>query len=297
VTLVSFGIIEPTYIHETGGLFQFAKKIGLNRFKPSADLIAGNSQVLSKTPLTIKWVIQKPEADIMMTFWNDLQKLGMEEDEKSSRKFAIANPSPFVRKMPALNKASHVELDPEDIEYFAPGGIIYKERQKAFLDVLPFEEILKRAESWSKRELETLEPLWEINEETQEESPKFLGFNTNRGINRGNIRTSLPDIGRIAYCDVAIDPSFNEIVTGKPLDQKTAMNQHLVQEILNKYLEQSHCPDETHCDYHYEWASAYVFDRIQESLEEKAWDDCLNKIRILRNPKLLAPGDFYLNVT
>ncbi|CAG8462311.1 12963_t:CDS:2 [Funneliformis mosseae] len=239
-------------------------------------------------------IIQKPEADIMMTFWNDLQKLGMEDDENSSRKFAIANLSPFVEKMPALNKASHGFLTESDIN-----GISSSRKYS--------DKIIEGANRWYAqnkclsfpiiKELETLEPLWEINEETQEESLKFLGFNTNRGINRGNIRTNLPDIGRIAYCDVAIDPSFNEIVTGKPLDQKTATNQHLVQEILNKYLEQSHCPDETHCDYHYEWASAYVFDRIQERLEEKAWDDCLNKIRILRNPNMIAPGDFYLNVT
>ncbi|RGB25226.1 hypothetical protein C1646_747443 [Rhizophagus diaphanus] len=53
-------------------------------------------------------------------------------------------------------------------------------------------------------------------------------------------------------------------------------------EISNRIVHR--IPDETHCDYHYEWASAYVFDRIQERLEEKAWVDCLHKIRIMRNP-------------
>ncbi|RIA89464.1 hypothetical protein C1645_738602 [Glomus cerebriforme] len=44
-------------------------------------------------------------------------------------------------------------------------------------------------------------------------------------------------------------------------------------EISNRIVHR--LPDETHCDYHYAWASVYVFDRIQERLEEKAWVDCM----------------------
>src|SRR5581483_8477321 len=51
-------------------------------------------------------------------------------------------------------------------------------------------------------------------------------------------------------------------------------------------------PDETHCDYHYAWASAYVFDRIQERLEEKAWIDCLHKIRTMRDPYMASARGF-----
>ena len=51
-------------------------------------------------------------------------------------------------------------------------------------------------------------------------------------------------------------------------------------------------PDDTHCDYHYEWASAYVFDRIQERLEEKTWVDCLHKIRTMRDSNMANAGGF-----
>ncbi len=42
--------------------------------------------------------------------------------------------------------------------------------------------------------------------------------------------------------------------------------------------------DDTHRNYHYKWATPYVFEKIQEKLEETSWVDCLHKIRIMRSP-------------
>jgi len=75
---------------------------------------------------------------------------------------------------------------------------------------------------------------------------------------------------------------FDKII--KCFDEK----QHA--EISNRIIHR--WPDETYCNYHYKWASPYVFDRIQEKLEKRAWDDCLDKIRIMQVPYLASAKGF-----
>ncbi|CAB4439794.1 unnamed protein product [Rhizophagus irregularis] len=66
---------------------------------------------------------------------------------------------------------------------------------------------------------------------------------------------------------------FNKIIKCFTKNEEThvELSNHIVHRL----------PDKPLCDYHYAWVSAYIFNRIQEKLEEKAWVDCLHKIRTM----------------
>nr|CAG8607904.1 10953_t:CDS:2 [Entrophospora candida] len=89
--------------------------------------------------------------------------------------------------------------------------------------------------------------------------------------------------GRIEMAISETD-DFDKIIKCFNEDEK----QHA--EVSNRIIHR--WPDETHCNYHFKWASPYVFDKIQEKLEKKAWDDCLDKIRAMRVSYLASAKGF-----
>ncbi|CAB5193513.1 hypothetical protein RhiirA5_504506 [Rhizophagus irregularis] len=81
-----------------------------------------------------------------------------------------------------------------------------------------------------------------------------------------------------SHIELAISKTdnFDKIIKCFTEDEKSRV------EISNRIIHR--WPDDTHRNYHYKWASPYVFERIQEKLEETAWVDCLHKIRLMRSP-------------
>ncbi|PKY53291.1 hypothetical protein RhiirA4_425906 [Rhizophagus irregularis] len=88
---------------------------------------------------------------------------------------------------------------------------------------------------------------------------------------------------RIEYAISEID-DFDKII--KCFNEKDEKRVEISNRIVHRW------PGADHCEYYFKWASPYVFDRMHEKLEAKSWDDCLHKIRAMRDPYVASARGF-----